>query len=86
MVSGRWGFLPLREKTLNQIDYAKESWPVSPTEKDNVFGKEEETLPVHFPAPSGVVLAKTATSARPGRTVSSPAALGLIAVLCPCED
>lgn len=71
MLPGRWGFLPLREKTLNPIDYAKQSWPVSSTEKENVFGKQGETLPVYFPAPSGVVLAKTATSARPGRTASS---------------
>lgn len=66
MLPGRQGSLPLREKTLNQIDYAKETWPVFPTEKESIFGKQEETLPVHFPAPSGVVLAKTATSSSAG--------------------
>lgn len=37
MLPGRWGSLPLREKTLNPIDYAEESRPVFPTEQENVI-------------------------------------------------
>lgn len=82
MLPGRWGSLPLREKNLNQIDYAEESWSVFPTKQENVFGKQGETVSVHFPAPSGVVLAQDSRGEQP----PPPAAVGLIAVLCPCED
>lgn len=72
MLPERWGFLPLREKTLNPIDYAKESWPVFPTEKETVFGKRGEMLPMHFPAPSGVVLVKIASSSSAGANCLLP--------------
>lgn len=66
MLPGRWGSLPLQEKTLNQIDYVMESWLVFPTEKHNVFGKQGESPPANFPAPSGSFWPRQPPPARPG--------------------
>lgn len=77
MLPGRWGVSSAPgKKTLNPIDYVMERWFVFPTEKQNVFGQQGESPPVHFPAPSGVVLAKTATSVSARRTASSPRSCG----------